>query len=165
MASWGKWLHEVVSARGESYAAGWCDRYWIGTWRKRIWPWLYQYYLCRWWKYFKINEYIKKIYEKAFQDVDGVKIVYDRDILETIVDKSTEEKAGASGLKRVVDDSYDIEIGYDLSSKLVSDIEKGLVGKIRKFAVITDSNVKDLYAKPISVQMVLIEFKYIHKKK
>ena len=53
-------------------------------------------------------------------------------------------------LKKVVDDSYEIEIGYDLKKKLVNDIEKGLVGKIRKFAVITDSNVADLYAKPIS---------------
>lgn len=51
-----------------------------------------------------------KIYEKAFQDVDGVKIVYDRDILETIVDKSTEEKAGASGLKRVVDDMMQVAV-------------------------------------------------------
>lgn len=52
-------------------------------------------------------------------------------------------------LKKVVDDSYDIEIGYDLSNKLVSDIKKGLVGDIRKFAVITDSNVRNLYARPI----------------
>ncbi len=57
-------------------------------------------------------------------------------------------------LKRVVDDSYEIEIGYDLSNKLVNDIEKGLVGKIRKFAVITDSNVCDLYAKSISEKLV-----------
>lgn len=57
-------------------------------------------------------------------------------------------------LKKVVDDSYDIEIGYDLVGKLVNDIEKGLVGKIRKFAVITDSNVCDLYAKPISEKLV-----------
>ena len=52
-------------------------------------------------------------------------------------------------LKRVVDDTYDIEIGYDLSSKLVSDIDAGLVGNIRKFAVITDTNVKDGYALPL----------------
>ena len=57
-------------------------------------------------------------------------------------------------LKKVVDDSYDIEIGYDLKNKLVEDIEKGLVGKIRKFAVITDSNVAELYAKPISEKLV-----------
>ena len=52
-------------------------------------------------------------------------------------------------LKKVVDDSYDIEIGYDLKNKLVSDLEKGLVGNIRRFAVITDSEVRDLYARPI----------------
>ena len=52
-------------------------------------------------------------------------------------------------LKKVVDDSYDIQIGYDLMNQLVEDIEKGLVGTIRRFAVITDSNVRDLYAKPI----------------
>ena len=53
-------------------------------------------------------------------------------------------------LKKVVDDSYDIEIGYHLINKLVEDIERGLVGKIRKFAVITDTNVSELYARPIS---------------
>lgn len=53
-------------------------------------------------------------------------------------------------LKKVVDDSYEIEIGYNLTNKLVEDIERGLVGKIRKFAVITDSNVGELYARPIS---------------
>lgn len=57
-------------------------------------------------------------------------------------------------LKRVVDDSYDIEIGYDLKNKLVNDIEKGLVGKVRKFAVITDSNVSDVYARPICEKLI-----------
>ena len=32
------------------------------------------------------------------------------------------------GLKKVVDDSYDIEIGYELEEKLVNDIRDGLVG-------------------------------------
>ncbi len=50
------------------------------------------------------------------------------------------------GLKKIVDDSYDIEIGFGLESKLISDIQNGLVGKIKKFAVITDSIVKPLYA-------------------
>lgn len=49
-------------------------------------------------------------------------------------------------LKKVVDDSYDIEIGYDLSGNLIQDIKEGLVGKLHKFAVITDSIIKDLYA-------------------
>lgn len=52
-------------------------------------------------------------------------------------------------LKRVVDDSYDIEIGFGLADKLLSDIKSGLVGNIKKFAVITDSIVKELYAKDI----------------
>lgn len=57
-------------------------------------------------------------------------------------------------LKKVVDDSYEIEIGYDLKKKLVDDIERGLVGAVHKFAVITDSNVSELYAKPISERLV-----------
>lgn len=52
-------------------------------------------------------------------------------------------------LKKVVDDSYAIEIGYDLEEQLVNDIKAGLVGKIKKFAVVTDSIVSDLYANKI----------------
>lgn len=52
-------------------------------------------------------------------------------------------------LKKIVDDSYDIEIGFGLADKLISDIQNGLVGGIGKFAVITDSIVKDLYAEPV----------------
>ena len=52
-------------------------------------------------------------------------------------------------LKRVVDDSYEIEIGYGLQDKLVADLQKGLVGKVKKFALITDSTVKGLYADAI----------------
>lgn len=61
-------------------------------------------------------------------------------------------------LKRFVDDSYEIEIGYELMNQLISDLETGLVGKIRKFAVITDSNVKELYAKPICERLVKAGF-------
>lgn len=61
-------------------------------------------------------------------------------------------------LKRVVDDSYDIEIGYDLKNKLVDDIEKGLAGNVRKFAVITDSNVSDKYARPICERLLRAGF-------
>lgn len=52
-------------------------------------------------------------------------------------------------LKKVVDDSYEIESGFRLQEKLVADLENGLVGKLRKFAVVTDSNVKELYAEQI----------------
>lgn len=57
-------------------------------------------------------------------------------------------------LKRVVDDSYEIEIGFDLQGKLISDIKNGLVGNITKFAVITDSIVKDLYAVDILNKLI-----------
>ena len=50
------------------------------------------------------------------------------------------------GLKKVVDDSYDIEIGFELQQKLIQDIKNGLVGNIAKFAIVTDSIVKELYA-------------------
>ena len=52
-------------------------------------------------------------------------------------------------LKKVVDDSYEIEVGHELQQKLISDIKAGLVGNIRKFAVVTDSSVKELYAEKI----------------
>lgn len=52
-------------------------------------------------------------------------------------------------LKKVVDDSYEIEVGFALEDKLIADLQDGLVGKIHKFAVVTDSNVKDLYGEPI----------------
>lgn len=57
-------------------------------------------------------------------------------------------------LKKVVDDSYEIEIGYELSNRLVEDLQKGLVAAVRKFAVITDSNVQELYAKPICEKLI-----------
>ncbi|MDE6625547.1 MAG: 3-dehydroquinate synthase [Lachnospiraceae bacterium] len=49
-------------------------------------------------------------------------------------------------LKKVVDDSYEIETGFELENKLISDLKNGLVGGIHKFAVVTDSTVKELYA-------------------
>lgn len=56
-------------------------------------------------------------------------------------------------LKKVVDDSYEIEIGFGLADKLIADIQNGLVGSIIKFAVITDSVVKDLYADEILTKL------------
>ena len=40
-------------------------------------------------------------------------------------------------LKRVVDDSYDIEISGALQDKCVGDIENGLFGSVRRIAVVT----------------------------
>ena len=62
-------------------------------------------------------------------------------------------------LIKTVDDSYEIEIGYDLMNRLVEDLETGLLGKIKKLSVITDSNVRDLYAKPISERLVQSGYK------
>lgn len=61
-------------------------------------------------------------------------------------------------LKKVVDESYEIEIGFCLEDKLILDIQNGLVGGITKFAVITDSIVKDLYA--VSILNRLINANY-----
>lgn len=52
-------------------------------------------------------------------------------------------------LKKVVDDSYDVRIGRELMGELVEDMKGGLVGACKKFAVVTDSVVKDLYAVPV----------------
>jgi 3-dehydroquinate synthase len=49
-------------------------------------------------------------------------------------------------LQKVVDDSYDIEIGYELLDALVRDLQNGLVGGVKKIAIITDSHVRALYA-------------------
>ncbi len=62
-------------------------------------------------------------------------------------------------LKKVVDDSYEIEIGYNLADSLVQDLDTGLLGNAKKIAVITDSNVRDLYAKPISEKLVHAGYK------
>lgn len=56
-------------------------------------------------------------------------------------------------LKKVVDNSYEIAIGFELADKLIEDIKNGLVGNITKFAVITDSIVKDLYAEDILARL------------
>ena len=52
-------------------------------------------------------------------------------------------------LKKIVDDSYDVEIGRALADRLVNDLQNGLMGSFRKFALITDSTVEPLYAGPL----------------
>lgn len=56
-------------------------------------------------------------------------------------------------LKKVVDDSYDVEIGQNLIPQLIKDIKNGLTNGVKKFAVITDSTVNRLYATPILVEL------------
>jgi 3-dehydroquinate synthase len=57
-------------------------------------------------------------------------------------------------LKKVVDDSYDISIGYDLSDELIKDLNAGLIGNIKKIAIITDSNVQKLYANKLNDKLI-----------
>ena len=61
-------------------------------------------------------------------------------------------------LKRVVDDSYDIEIGHKLQDNLINDLKKGLTGK-KKFAVVTDSIVEGLYGSDIYNRILAAGFK------
>jgi len=75
-------------------------------------------------------------------------------------------------LKKVVDDSYDIEIGRNLMDNLVSDLAKGLTPKATRYALITDSVIKPLYADALiekliasglTVDLFTIEAGEIHK--
>ena len=52
-------------------------------------------------------------------------------------------------LKKTVDDSYEIEIGRSLADRLAEDLKNGLMGGLRKFALITDTHVEALYAEPV----------------
>lgn len=52
-------------------------------------------------------------------------------------------------LKKVVDDSYDIEVGRNLFDALVNDLKGELGAGISKYAIITDSNVRELYGEPL----------------
>lgn len=50
-------------------------------------------------------------------------------------------------LKRVVDDSYDIEVGSELFDQLIQDLKGDLGQGINKYALITDTHVEALYGK------------------
>ena len=52
-------------------------------------------------------------------------------------------------LKKVVDDTYDVEMGSGLGQTLIDDLKGGLDGGIKKLAVITDSHVEELYGGPV----------------
>lgn len=56
-------------------------------------------------------------------------------------------------LKKVVDDSYDVQIGKNLIDALIDDIENGLAQGKKRFAIITDSTVKPLYADSIAEKL------------
>ncbi|MCD7837271.1 MAG: 3-dehydroquinate synthase [Lachnospiraceae bacterium] len=48
-------------------------------------------------------------------------------------------------IEKIINNSYEIEIGYNLFGKLVYDITQGLVTNVHKYAIVTDSNVAGLY--------------------
>lgn len=48
-------------------------------------------------------------------------------------------------IEKVINNSYEIEIGYDMFEKLVDDIKHKIVPNIYRYAIITDSNVAALY--------------------
>ncbi|QSF45754.1 3-dehydroquinate synthase [Paenibacillus tianjinensis] len=52
-------------------------------------------------------------------------------------------------LKKLVDNSYEIEIGEGLFPSLIRDIQGGLVPGVSKYAIITDSSVEPLYGRPL----------------
>ncbi len=52
-------------------------------------------------------------------------------------------------LKKLVDNSYEIEIGERLFPSLIRDLQEGLVPGVSKFAIITDSSVEPLYGQPL----------------
>ena len=52
-------------------------------------------------------------------------------------------------LKKTIDDSYDIAVGRSLTGQLLKDLQDGLMGSRRRFALITDSTVEKLYAEAI----------------
>ena len=52
-------------------------------------------------------------------------------------------------LKKTVDDSYEIEVGRSLMRKLADNLANGLMGNLRRFALITDSRVETLYAQAL----------------
>lgn len=57
-------------------------------------------------------------------------------------------------LKRVVDDTYDIEIGRNLVNSLVEDIKNGICKNASRYVIITDSNVLPIYAQAISDALI-----------
>ena len=57
-------------------------------------------------------------------------------------------------LKKTVDDSYEIEVGRSLGQKLADDLTGGLMGSLRRFALITDSHVETLYAQEICRELL-----------
>ncbi|MCR5165714.1 MAG: 3-dehydroquinate synthase [Oscillospiraceae bacterium] len=70
------------------------------------------------------------------------------------------------------DESYDIMIGNGLYSALTADLKNGIAGKVSRYVIVTDSNVRPLYADRIYSEMTeaglrtdIIEFEAGEKSK
>ena len=61
-------------------------------------------------------------------------------------------------LKKVVDDSYDIEVGSKLFNTLIQDLKNGLGEGISRYAIVTDSNVEKLYGQKLYETMKQNDF-------
>lgn len=57
-------------------------------------------------------------------------------------------------IKKIVDESYSIDIGYDLIDRLIGDLKAKMIPKVFKYAIITDENVKILYANLLENKMI-----------
>ena len=62
-------------------------------------------------------------------------------------------------LKKVVDDSYDIEVGRNLFDTLINDLKGELGRGISKYALVTDSTVKELYGNALYARLLEEGFK------
>ncbi len=58
-------------------------------------------------------------------------------------------------LRKIVDDSYEIEIGHGLTQQLLHDLEAELIGPVKRIAVITDETVSPLYGEPLCDALVV----------
>lgn len=57
-------------------------------------------------------------------------------------------------LQRVEDDSYEIEIGFDLIGKMIAELKSGMIMGVNKYVIITDSNCKEFYGDKMLTKMV-----------
>lgn len=56
-------------------------------------------------------------------------------------------------LRRVVDDSYPIRIGARLEDALLADLQNGLLGGVKRLAVLTDDTVAPLYGEALTEKL------------
>ena len=67
-------------------------------------------------------------------------------------------------LQRVEDDSYEIEIGFDLIGKMIADLKSGMIMGVNKYVIITDSNCKEFYGDKMLAEMVEEGFAWHYSK-